>query len=113
MKKREITSRFVNDDLAQVEQQLLINQLVDSIESRKMSIILQRIKERFDIDFDIEKDNSSRFKQISIEYTMDHEHIYFDDGSEQGHLLVSFEYFSADRNFDYETLDLSIGFNYK
>ena len=113
MKKREITSRFVSDDLAQVEEQLLLNQVIENIELKKLSIILQRIKERFDIDFDIEQESKNRFKKLQKEMSIDHEHIYFDDGSEQGHLLVSFEYFSADRNFDYETLDLSIGFNYK
>lgn len=113
MERIVTSSRFVNDDLAQVEQELLINQLIESIEARKMAIILQRIKERFDINFDIEKDNSSRFKQISIESTIDHDHVYFDDGSEDVHLLVSFERFQIEKSFNHETLELSIGFNYK
>ena len=104
MKKREITSRFVSDDLAHVEEQLLINQLIEKIELKKSSIILQRIKERFDIDFDIDSD----FDKLSKDSTIDHDHIYF-----EGNLLVSFEYPQPEPTFDHETVKAFYGFNYK
>ena len=74
--------------------------MAQDINTKKETVIRQKLKEIVGIEINIEDEQLRRFKRLAIEYGQNKETIYFNDGSLNGIRLVTFV--RKDIPFDYE-----------
>lgn len=68
----------------------LIRKMSEDIEKKHYEIILQRLKEVAGIDFDFESEKKRRFKNVLIVHEGEKQKVYYNDGSVDGLLIVTF-----------------------
>jgi hypothetical protein len=97
----------MNNFVSRVIQESLVK-----INKEKERLIKSRILERVGEDVDIKKEGVKRFPRITIQYhSHNHsEHYYWNDGSDEGLVLISF-YQNNDINLNEGSG--SLGFTYK
>lgn len=72
-----------------------------ALQSKKQSIILERIKAVTGEDFDIEKEKTRRFKRLLFEVSENQETVYLDDGTPDGLRIVTFNSVTASSDDGY------------
>ena len=88
----------------------LINHMVNDIESKRISIIKERLKEIVGIEIDVDSEQKRRFKRLQMERNGDEETVYFNDGSVEGKRIVTFV--RKQKPFNPEDFSISIEYNY-
>lgn len=72
-------------------QEKIIKEMASDLEAKKKQVLLNRLSE-LNIDLDLEKEQKRRFKSLqSVSESFDTETIYYNDGSEDGLRVVTFQ----------------------
>ena len=85
----------------------ILDDFVQQVQSRKEQLIIDRLKELIDPEFDLETELCRRFPRLKCERTGGRDYYYWDDGTFHGKLIIVFDPPSFDQ-FDSKDLCYTI-----
>lgn len=107
-----LDSEFTRLNLNRTDE--LIKNEMDKLVLEKQKLVIQRVKELAGVDIDFESEKKRVFPRIAVKHYVNHaEQWYWNDGSANGLLLISF--YPDDDNFKVgnSANTIKIGFKYK
>jgi hypothetical protein len=90
----------------------IILKIMEDIEEKRIKIISDRLKQILGIELDVCEEERRRFKRFVSEFEGNEEHIYFNDGSDNGIRIVTFVKEDNPISFDPEKLSMSVNYYY-
>jgi len=114
--KLEFSNELGNDLSADVDINNLIeetiNKIIKDLQQKKETIIREKLKEILGIEIDIEEERKRRFNRLSVEYRLNEEIIYFNDGSVNGKRIVTFVKKDNPINFNNNKFEFCVEYYY-